>query len=184
MARIRTVKPEFWSNEKVMACSRGSRLLFIGLWNFCDDAGRCMDSAKTIKAQIFPGDDDVNAEIVRGMLDELSMNGLLQKYEIDGRAFLQVIGWNHQRIDKPQPPKCPPPNSTNEPGAFAPDLILSNPKGAYLRGGENHSARDLASAPSGGALARSPSGGASGVKTVIRASAELERIIAAKDGKH
>lgn len=155
MARIRTVKPEFWSNERVMACSRNSRLLFIGLWNFADDAGRCVDSAKTIKAQIFPGDDDVSSESVRGMLDELSGNGLLQKYEVDGRAYMQIVGWNHQRIDKPQPPKCPPPDSTNGPRSLPPDLILSNPKGYYLRGADKPSARSLATAPTG-ALSREP----------------------------
>jgi hypothetical protein len=144
MARIRTVKPEFWSSEQVMACAPISRLLFIGIWNFADDAGRIADSAKSIKAQIFPGDDHVYAESVRGMIDELAGNGLLMKYEVDGKGYLQITGWKHQRIDKPQPPKHPAPNSTNETGALATDLILSNPKGAYLSGDA--------------ALARSPSG--------------------------
>lgn len=39
MARIRTIKPEFWTAEQVMELSRDARLLFIGMWNFCDDAG-------------------------------------------------------------------------------------------------------------------------------------------------
>jgi len=102
MARIRTVKPEYWSSEQVMACTRNSRLLFIGLWNFADDCGRLADSAKSIKAQIFPGDDDVSSESVRGMLDELSGNGLLMKYEVEGKAYIEITGWKHQRIDKPQ----------------------------------------------------------------------------------
>ena len=32
MARIRTVKPEFWTDEKVVECSIPARLLFIGLF--------------------------------------------------------------------------------------------------------------------------------------------------------
>lgn len=150
MSRIRTIKPDFWSSEQVMNCARNSRLLFIGIWNFCDDAGRCVDSAKTLKAQIFPGDIDVSSENVRGMIDELSANGLLVKYEVDGQAFLQVTGWKHQRIDKPQPPKCPPPNSSNVPRVFPPDPIVSNPKGKdrILGVGVNSvDNRSLASAP-------------------------------------
>jgi len=34
MARIRTIKPEFWTAEQVMELSRDARLLFIGMWNF------------------------------------------------------------------------------------------------------------------------------------------------------
>jgi hypothetical protein len=49
MARIRTVKPEFWTSEQVMNCSRDARLLFIGMWNFCDDGGNHPASAKTLK---------------------------------------------------------------------------------------------------------------------------------------
>jgi hypothetical protein len=155
VARIRTVKPEYWSSEQVMSVSRNSRLLFIGLWNFVDDAGRCVDSAKTVKAQVFPGDDDVSSENVRGMLDELSSKDLILKYEVDGRAYLQVTGWHHQKIDRPRPSKHPPPNSTNDPRRLATDLILSNPTYPSKRA-EDKSARSFASAPSGGALAREP----------------------------
>ena len=49
MARIRTVKPEFWASEQVMECSPIARLLFIGLWNFCDDAGNHPLSEKTLR---------------------------------------------------------------------------------------------------------------------------------------
>ena len=39
MARIRTVKPEFWTSEQVAECTPIARLAFIGIWNFCDDNG-------------------------------------------------------------------------------------------------------------------------------------------------
>lgn len=108
MARIRTIKPEFWTSEQVMECSTNARLLFIGLWNFADDCGRMVDSPKTIKAQIFPGD-DISSENVRGLIDELSSNGLARRYVVDGKAYLLVTGWKHQKIDRPQPPRYPAP---------------------------------------------------------------------------
>jgi hypothetical protein len=49
MARIRTVKPEFWTSEQVMELSPLARLAFIGMWNFCDDAGVHTASAKRLK---------------------------------------------------------------------------------------------------------------------------------------
>jgi hypothetical protein len=187
MARIRTIKPEFWSNEKVMNCTRNSRLLFIGMWNFVDDAGRCADAEKTLKAQIFPGDLDVCSTMVRGMIDELSSNGLLQKYVVDGRAYLQVTGWDHQKIDRPRPSKCPAPDSTNDRRGLATDLILSNPTISNLKSVDSVSANSLASALPSGALASSPNVEASGGKEVWRQGGPtavgrpaLEAMIAAK----
>lgn len=108
MARIRSIKPEFWSSEQVMACSTNARLLFIGLWNFCDDAGRHPVTPRQIKALIFPAD-DISAENVRVLLDELSTNGLISFYTVDGKEYFQVTGWQHQKIDRPQSPKYPAP---------------------------------------------------------------------------
>ena len=156
MARIRTIKPEFWSNEKVMNCSRDARLLFIGLWNFADDQGRLPNSAKTIRAQVFPGDDDVDSTIIRRMLDELSSNDLLFEYECDGRTYFQITGWNHQKIDRPQPAKYPNPDSSNVRRSFATDLILSNPTISNLKSAGSPSAHSLATALPTGALASEP----------------------------
>jgi hypothetical protein len=110
MARYRTIKPEFWSSEQVMECSPIARLMFIGIWNFADDAGRYSYSPKTIKAQVFPGD-DITSDNIRRMIDELSSNGLVRIYAVDGKEYLLITGWHHQKIDRPQKPRHPePPN--------------------------------------------------------------------------
>lgn len=85
-----------------------ARLMFIGMWNFADDLGRLPFSVKTIKAQVFPSD-DINSETILGMIRELSANGLILTYEVEGRQYIQITGWQHQRIDKPQPGRCPAP---------------------------------------------------------------------------
>lgn len=100
MARIRTVKPEFWTSEQIMECSPNARLLFIGLWNFCDDAGIHIASPKTLKAEIFPSD-DISVSDVERLVDELIVQGLLDEYEVAGRHYWAVTGWHHQRIDQP-----------------------------------------------------------------------------------
>lgn len=108
MARIRSIKPEFWTSEQVMECSPNARLLFIGMWNFCDDAGRHPASPKQIKALVFPAD-DFTVDDIRRMLDELSTNDLIRLYAVDGKEYFSVTGWRHQKIDRPQPAKYPGP---------------------------------------------------------------------------
>jgi hypothetical protein len=76
MARLRVVKPEFWASEQIAACSRDARLLFIGLWNFCDDAGLHPASAMRLKMQVFPADDCLPQDIGT-WVKELIENNLL-----------------------------------------------------------------------------------------------------------
>lgn len=122
MARIRSIKPEFWTSGQIMDCQPLTRLMFIGTWNFCDDAGNHPAEPRRIKAQLFPGDDTVTSKSVLGMLQELSANALISFYDgPDGLKYFHVTGWQkHQRIDKPQKPRFPPyPHSTNCPGIVA-----------------------------------------------------------------
>lgn len=100
MARIRSIKPEFFTSEQVAECSPTARLLFVGLWCFCDDGGVHPDSPKRIKMEIFPADEIAISKIVE-MVEELVSAGLLIRYAADGQGYLKVTGWRHQRIDKP-----------------------------------------------------------------------------------
>ena len=115
MARIRTIKPEFWTAEQVMECSPNARLLFIGMWNFCDDAGIHPASCKTLKAEVFPSD-DITASEIGTLVAELEGQGLIEEYEVDGRVFWLVTGWHHQKIDQPTY-KHPRPDGTIPEGA-------------------------------------------------------------------
>jgi hypothetical protein len=100
MARIRTIKPEFWISDQITECSPIARLMFIGLWTFADDAGRMPFSVKRIKKQIFPAD-DISSSSIQGMIDELSSNALIEIYDVEDKQYLEITGWHHQRIDRP-----------------------------------------------------------------------------------
>jgi hypothetical protein len=117
MARIRSIKPDFWTSEQIMECSPNARLMFIGLWNFCDDHGRHPLAPKQIKALLFPSD-DITADDVSRMFGELSANDLLTTYSVDGKEYFQVTGWHHQKIDKPQKPKYPAPLQEHSPNGI------------------------------------------------------------------
>ncbi len=125
MARIRSVKPEFWTSAQVLECSPNARLLFIGLWNFCDDYGRHPYSPKQCKAEIFPAD-PFTANQIEAMLLELEKNNLIEVYGHEDTEYFYVTGWHHQRIDKPQKPKYPDPfdeHSDMLPRSIPPDRI-------------------------------------------------------------
>lgn len=122
MTRIRTIKPEFWTDEKVVELSAFARLLFIGIWNFCDDEGRMVYSPKRLKLQIFPAD----ALDVAALFDELLAAGLVQVYDADGTSYLVVRGFvKHQKIDKRSPSRLP------APPADAPTCVASDSSGCH-----------------------------------------------------
>jgi hypothetical protein len=104
MARIRTIKPDFWTDEKLTECSLSARLLFIGTWNFADDNGNLDRSSKQIKARVFPLD-NLDCE---PLILELLEKELLVEYEYEDRLYLHIQGFNkHQLINRPSKPQCP-----------------------------------------------------------------------------
>jgi hypothetical protein len=105
MARIRSIKPEFWTSDQVVECSTNARLLFIGMWNFCDDSGRHPYSPRRLKMCIFPGDDHTTTDDVAHLMQELVASKLIVPYEVNGERYFVVSGWSHQKIDKRQEPK-------------------------------------------------------------------------------
>lgn len=101
MARIRTIKPEFWTSEQIAECSPNARLLFIGMWNFADDAGILPAKTKPLKAKVFPYD-PFNDDQLIAWVNELEINGLIVLYSSNGEGFWKITGWEkHQKIDKP-----------------------------------------------------------------------------------
>ena len=127
MAKIRSIKPEFWESEQVGECQPMARLLFICLWNFCDDAGNYPASVKAMKRNAF-GYDEVSADQVAAWMDELISNGLVAVYEVDGRCFWHVTGFSkHQTIARPfykYPPFPDVPSPEND--EFLPEQCSSN----------------------------------------------------------
>jgi hypothetical protein len=115
MARIRTVKPEFFTSLTVAGLSVEARLTFIGLWTHVDDQGRCVDDPRLIKAAVWPLDDRISADIERD-LKELTESSLILRYKVGERSYLCVRAWDeHQRINRPTKSKLPPPPESPEP---------------------------------------------------------------------
>ncbi|WP_349609099.1 hypothetical protein [Cupriavidus sp. DF5525] len=111
MARIRTIKPDFWTDEKIVELPFEARLFFIGTWNFADDNGNLQRSARKLKMQIFPAD-SIDCEPVIGRLLSL---GLLSEYSVNGDTFLHIEGFErHQVINRKSKSAIPVPAQLTE----------------------------------------------------------------------
>lgn len=56
MARIRTIKPEFFTSEDIVSLTPLARLLYVALWCEADREGRMVWKPVTFKMRYFPGD--------------------------------------------------------------------------------------------------------------------------------
>ncbi|MFF8659520.1 HNH endonuclease [Streptomyces huasconensis] len=114
MPRIRTVKPEFWEDELLGVVPRDARLLFIATFNMADDEGILRWTPAYIKAQAFMYDDDLGPKEVDQLMRTLTDTGLVFPY-VGGVARQQmavVVNFRkHQRINRPQKSKLPPPST-------------------------------------------------------------------------
>jgi hypothetical protein len=108
MARIRTIKPDAFTSDSLSSVPRGTRWTFAGLWTYADDAGRGRDDARLIKAALYPIDDDTTLADVAHDLDLLASIGGICRYVVDGRRYLHMPKWGHQKINRPTPAKSPP----------------------------------------------------------------------------
>lgn len=105
MARIRTIKPEFWTDEDMAEVSEAACLLAIGLLNYADDEGYFNANPKLIKAAVFPiREPSVTIPV---MLRELSNHGYLCMFSTsDNRHFGLIQNFaKHQVVNKPRPSK-------------------------------------------------------------------------------
>jgi hypothetical protein len=111
MPRIRTIKPEFWNDEKLSELAPIDRLVFLGLIGMADDFGRVHHNMKVIDAFIFPNTDDS----VRESLANLSRIGRVRVGNASsGMPILEIVNWEkHQRVDKPQDRSALPPIATS-----------------------------------------------------------------------
>lgn len=104
MARIRTIKPDFFTSSDTMDLSPRARLLYIGLWCEADREGRFAWRPSSLKVRYLPKDDcDISA-----VCGELLAGRLVVLYG-DGLAFIptftkhQVINGREGESSLPEP---------------------------------------------------------------------------------
>ena len=101
MARIRTIKPEFWEDEHVSHLPVACRLFYIGCWNFADDQGVFKANPTFLKSRIFPYDDDIDTDEIVSHLQNLEEKKMIIRFSYERDSYYVIRRFSkHQVIDK------------------------------------------------------------------------------------
>lgn len=109
MARIRTIKPELFNDDDIVAAQAEAVIAFIGIFCYCDANGIFEAKWSQLKRAILP-ERDLGKSFERLVLDDLS--SFISIYEIGGQKYGVVRTFRkHQKIDatndKPRFPTPP-----------------------------------------------------------------------------
>jgi hypothetical protein len=124
MARIRTIKPDFFSSEDITLLTPLARLFYVSLWCESDKEGRFEFKPGTLKNRYFPADKaDINK-----LMDELLDGGLVKLYQPEGYPVLGVVCSfkKHQVINNRESESVLPP--------FSADAALTRESGVKAEG--------------------------------------------------
>lgn len=98
MSRIRSIHPGLWTDEEFVTLSPFARLLFMGIWNECDDKGIFEWKPLTLKMRLLPADNLDAAEL----LNEIAASGAIKRFEIGGKTYGAVR--NFGKFQRPKKP--------------------------------------------------------------------------------
>lgn len=111
MARIRTIKPEFWTSEDIADLSPLARLLYIALWGEADREGRMKWKPRAFRIRYLPLDQcDINA-----VCEELTQRKLVVLYG-QSNEFAHIPSFHkHQRPHTKEAESTLPPPPSDHP---------------------------------------------------------------------
>src|SRR5690625_2231618 len=93
MAKMRGIKPETFTDDKVLQVEPLARWLFVGMWTQACDNGHIEDNHVQLKVRILPMDNCDVSDLVRQLVEV----GLLDQHD----GFLKIPNLStHQKIDK------------------------------------------------------------------------------------
>ncbi|MCS4234440.1 hypothetical protein [Stenotrophomonas sp. BIGb0135] len=101
MARIRTIKPEFWKHEDLSALPEITHMLAAALLNHADDEGYFNANPALVKAECLPLRE--YSLSTQEMLNQLSNVGYIELGAgADGKRYGRVVKFDeHQRVNRP-----------------------------------------------------------------------------------
>src|SRR5690625_271906 len=130
MARIRTIKPEFFDSPSTAACSPWARLLYIAMWCLADDWGVGQANMKELAAFAFPNDDQWTHKELPSLCKEIADNHEVTCNPHRGRAYHAIHGLEDHQVTQRRAKRRYPPH--DDPGS-APDLRFHDDPGTSER---------------------------------------------------
>lgn len=130
--RIRTIKPEWLDDERLVSLSPAARVLSVALILMADDYGNGRASLVMTAAKVFPFQAD-SLGLTTAAMAELEAIAFVVLWECDGQTYFHVRNWDkHQRIDKRGSARVdPPPENLNHSG------LLRKIRGTFVDSSKN-----------------------------------------------
>jgi hypothetical protein len=127
MARIRTIKPEFWRHEDLCALPEATHMLAAALLNYADDFGYFNANPRLIQGEVYPLREPT-VPVARS-LEALSDIGFLELAEsADGRRYGRIVTFaKHQRVSHATESKIAAMNLTWRDSGKFPERVRSLP---------------------------------------------------------
>lgn len=111
MARIRTIKPEFFTSPDTAKASIEARLFYIALWCWADDWGIGEANMNALLGFAFPEDDEKTRKEIQSLCKEVANTYGTLFYENNGRYFYAIPSWeDHQRTQRRAQRRNPAPD--------------------------------------------------------------------------
>jgi hypothetical protein len=111
MARIRSIKPEFWRSPSTAKASPLARLLYIAMWNWADDYGVAEWTPRELLGFVFPNDGDIKNAELQSLCTEVATCFNTEFYLINGRRYYCIPTWDdHQKNERRAQGKYPRPD--------------------------------------------------------------------------
>lgn len=107
----RIIKESICRSDSIDSLSWFEEVLFYRLIVVCDDYGRFDGRAAIIKGSCFPLK-DIRVEQIEKALDKLSTVGMVWRYSVEDRPFLQLIAWERHQQKRAKNSKYPAPDET------------------------------------------------------------------------
>ena len=137
MARIRTIKPEFFTSPDTAKASVEARLFYIALWCWADDWGIGEANLNALLGFAFPESDEKTRKEVQSLCKEVFNTYGTVFYQNNGRHFYQILSWDdHQKTQR----KAKRKNPTHDDPESTPDMrIYSEQEVSEIKQGTSES---------------------------------------------
>ena len=99
MARTRSIWPEFFTTAELAQLSPLHRVLYAGLPTVADWEGRGDDKPADLKIRLLALD-LVDVAGVDGLLSDLELTGLIERYQVEGKRYFEINrdDWKRQHV--------------------------------------------------------------------------------------
>jgi len=106
MARIRTIKPEFFTSGDITSLPESIRLFYISTWLEADREGKFVFDEKTWKNRYFPADIAFSASEAKKLVEK---QGLITFYNLENKTLGFIKSFSiHQVVNPKERASCLP----------------------------------------------------------------------------